>query len=192
MKIITQPTFEPLSVAEVAEYIRVDDLAAETVTIEAMITAARQYLEQYLSRFIATQTVEIAFDTFQDEMTIAAPLQSITSITYLDKDGATQTLNPNQYLVDTYQEPAVITKAFGVVYPETYDVPNAVKIRFVAGYTTGDSPDIMPLPKPLKFAMLLLIGDMYANREGGIVGSIHTENPTLTHLLSFYRLQMGV
>lgn len=192
MKIITQPTYEPLSVAEVAEYIRVDDLAAETATIEASITASRQYLEQYLSRFIATQTVEISFDTFEDEMTIAAPLQSVTSIKYLDSAGVEQTLNPNQYLVDTYQEPAVITKAFGVVWPETYDVPNAVKIRFVAGYTTGDSPDTTPMPKPLKFAMLLLIGDMYANREAGIVGSIHTKNPTLEHLLSFYRLKMGV
>jgi uncharacterized phiE125 gp8 family phage protein len=192
MKIITQPTYEPLSVAEVAEYIRVDDLAAETVTIEAMITAARQYLEQYLSRYIATQTIEIAFDTFQDEMTIAAPLQSVTSITYLDGTGATQTLNANQYLVDTYQEPAVITPAFGVVYPETYDVPNAVKIRCVVGYTTGDSPDTNPMPKPLKFAMLLLIGDLYANREGQVAGTIISENKTLTHLLSFYRLQMGV
>ena len=192
MKIITLPTYEPLSVSEVAEYIRVDDLAAETATIEAMITAARQYLEQYLSRFIATQTIEIAYDTFQDEMVVAAPLQSVTSITYLDKDGATQTLNANQYLVDTYQEPAVIAKNYGVVYPETYDVPNAVKIRAVVGYTTGDSPDTNPMPKPLKFAMLLLIGDIYANRESNVVGSIVSENKTLTHLLSFYRLQMGV
>ena len=59
-KIITYPTFEPITVADVAEYLRVDNVALDTPLLEALITTARQYLEQYLNRYIAEQTVETA------------------------------------------------------------------------------------------------------------------------------------
>lgn len=191
MKVITQPTFEPLTATEVSEYLRIDSLSAELATIEALITAARQYLESYLNRIIATQTLEIALDAFQDRITLCAPVQSVVSVKYLDSNGVEQTLPSNQYILDTYSEPAVITPAYNVIYPETYNVPNAVKVRFVSGYTTGSSPDTNPLPNPLKFAMLLVIGDLYANREGGGEKSYNI-NPAVQNLLSFYRLEMGV
>jgi uncharacterized phiE125 gp8 family phage protein len=118
-------------------------------------------------------------------------LQSVTSIKYLDLNGVEQTLASNQYLVDTYSEPAQITPAYNVEFPELYAVPNNVKIRYVAGYTSGGSPDINPMPKPLRFAMMLIIGDLYANREAG-GDKPYQINPTVESLLQFYRLNMGV
>lgn len=190
-KIITYPTYEPLSLAEVTEYLRLDSNPVDDMTVEAMITASRQYLEQYLNRYIATQTIETALTGWQDEIVLSAPVQSVTSIKYLDVNGVEQTLNSSQYIVDTYAEPVVIRPAFNVTYPELYAVANNVKIRFVAGYTSGSSPDTTPMPKPLKFAMLLIIGDMYANREAG-GDKAYNVNPTVANLLSFYRLKMGV
>lgn len=190
-KIITQPTYEPLTLAEVAEYLRLDDSPSDSDTVEALITASRQYLENYLSRYIATQTVELALTGFQDEIELTAPVQSVTSIKYLDTNGTEQTLSSTQYLVDTYSEPCVIRPAYNVAYPETYAVANNVKIRYVTGYTTGGSPDNYPLPKPLKFAMLLIIGDLYANREGQ-GEKAYQINPTVENLLQFYRLNIGV
>lgn len=40
-----------------------------------------------------------------------------------------------------------------------------------------------PVPGPLRDAILLLVGDMYAIREAGIVGAIHTDNPTFDRLI---------
>jgi uncharacterized phiE125 gp8 family phage protein len=190
-KVITAPTYEPISAADVAEYIRVDDLAEDQLLLDGMITAARQYLEQYLSRPIATQTLEEALTGWVDPIVLDSSLQSVTSIKYLDLNGVEQTLASNQYLVDTYSEPAQITPAYNVEFPELYAVPNNVKIRYVAGYTSGGSPDLNPMPKPLRFAMMLIIGDLYANREAG-GDKPYQINPTVESLLQFYRLNMGV
>jgi uncharacterized phiE125 gp8 family phage protein len=190
-KVITSPTYEPISAADVAEYIRVDDLAQDELLLEGMITAARQYLEQYLSRPIATQTLEEALTGWANPIVLDSSLQSVTSIKYLDLNGAEQTLASNQYLVDTYSEPAQITPAYNVEFPELYAVPNNIKIRYVAGYTSGSSPDLNPMPKPLRFAMMLIIGDLYANREAG-GDKAYQINPTVQSLLQFYRLNMGV
>ena len=49
-----------------------------------------------------------------------------------------------------------------------------------------DGMDV-PVPASVKAAILLLLGDLYANREGAIVGTIHTVNPTVERLLWPYR-----
>lgn len=190
-KIITQATVEPLSLAEVIEYLRVDSNPADQDTIEALITSARQYVEQYLNRYIATQTIEMAMTGFKDEIYLSAPLQSVTYIKYLDKNGVEQTLNSSQYLVDTYSEPAVIRPAYAVTYPETYAVANNVKVRYVAGYTTGGSPDTLPIPKPILYAIQLVIGDLYANREAQ-GDKAYQINPTVMNLLTPYRINIGM
>lgn len=190
-KIITAPSFEPLSVADVSEYLRLDDSPTDTLLISSLITAARQHLENYLNRFIAEQTVELALTGWKDKIDLSAPVQSVTSVKYLDENGVEQTLNSNQYLVDTYSEPAAIYPAHDVTYPNLYDQENNVKIRYVVGFTSGGSPDTNPLPDPLKFAMMLIIGDLYANREAG-GEKAYQVNPTVQNLLQFYRLNIGM
>lgn len=190
-KIITAPSFEPLTVADVSEYLRLDDSPTDTLLISSLITAARQHLENYLNRFIAQQTVELALTGWKDKIDLSAPLQSVTSIKYLDQNGAEQTLAANQYIVDTYSEPAAIYPAYNVTFPNLYDQENNVKIRYVVGFTSGGSPDSNPLPDPLKFAMMLIIGDLYANREAG-GEKAYQVNPTVQNLLQFYRLNIGM
>jgi uncharacterized phiE125 gp8 family phage protein len=190
-KIITAPSFEPVSVADVSEYLRLDDSPTDTALISALITAARQHLENYLNRYIAQQTVELALTGWKDKIELSSPVQSITSVKYLDVNGVEQTLASNQYILDNYSEPAVIYPAYNVTYPNLYDQENNVKIRYVVGFTSGGSPDTNPLPDPLKFAMMLIIGDLYSNREGG-GEKAYQVNPTVQNLLQFYRLNIGM
>jgi uncharacterized phiE125 gp8 family phage protein len=190
-KIITAPTFEPLSVADVSEYLRLDDSPTDTLLISALITAARQHLENYLNRYIAQQTVELALTGWSDKIDLSAPLQSVSSVKYLDVNGVEQTLAANQYVIDNYSEPAVIYPAYNVTYPNLYDQENNVKIRYVVGFTSGGSPDTNPLPDTLKFAMMLIIGDLYSNREAG-GEKAYQVNPTVQNLLQFYRLNIGM
>jgi uncharacterized phiE125 gp8 family phage protein len=190
-KIITAPTFEPLSVADVSEYLRLDDSPTDSLLISALITAARQHLENYLNRYIAQQTVELALTGWSDKIDLSAPLQSVSSVKYLDVNGVEQTLAANQYVIDNYSEPAVIYPAYNVTYPNLYDQENNVKIRYVVGFTSGGSPDTNPLPDTLKFAMMLIIGDLYSNREAG-GEKAYQVNPTVQNLLQFYRLNIGM
>jgi hypothetical protein len=190
-KIITAPTFEPLTVADVSEYLRLDDSPTDTLLISALITAARQHLENYLNRYIAQQTVELALTGWSDKIDLSAPLQSVSSVKYLDVNGVEQTLAANQYVIDNYSEPAVIYPAYNVTYPNLYDQENNVKIRYVVGFTSGGSPDTNPLPDTLKFAMMLIIGDLYSNREAG-GEKAYQVNPTVQNLLQFYRLNIGM
>lgn len=53
----------------------------------------------------------------------------------------------------------------------------------------GQTVDV---PKSVIAAVLLTIGDLYENREGAILGTIYTANPTVRNLLNPYRVLMGV
>lgn len=60
------------------------------------------------------------------------PLISVTSITYIDVDGVTQTLSSSLYSI-TDPAKGVITLNYGESWPTTRWQPNAVTVRFVAG-----------------------------------------------------------
>jgi hypothetical protein len=73
---------------------------------------------------------------------------SVTIITYIDTNGATQTLSAALYTTDLPSGPKAregcIVPAYQQVWPQTRHVPNAVIVRFVAGYT-GTTPEMVKL-----------------------------------------------
>ena len=48
------------------------------------------------------------------------------------------------------------------------------------------------VPASIRAALLLVIGDLYENREGAFVGVSRVDNPTVERLLHFYRVGLGV
>lgn len=56
----------------------------------------------------------------------------------------------------------------------------------------GDDGTEIPLPASVRAAILLILGDLYENREGQIVGTIRADNPAVERLLHFYRVGLGV
>lgn len=55
-----------------------------------------------------------------------------------------------------------------------------------------DSGAPVPVPASVRAALLLVIGDLYENREGVMVGTIAAVNPTVERLLHFHRVGLGV
>ena len=107
----------------------------------ATIQEAREAVEAYTELTVAQTTYAMALDEFPvNEIELGtSPVNSITSIMYTDTNGATQTLNANQYIFDSYSNPA---KIFPVtIWPHTKIIPNAVIVRFAAGFTDGLSPN---------------------------------------------------
>ncbi|MCP5011321.1 MAG: hypothetical protein GY942_15180, partial [Aestuariibacter sp.] len=79
--------------------------------------------------------------------------QSITSIKYLDSDGAEQTLATSEYELDTHADTHKIVLAYNTAWPTARSHTNSIKIRFVAGWGLAAA-----VPEDIKTALLLAVG----------------------------------
>lgn len=167
IKVITPPT-ESVTRAEAKLHLRLDDVGGvhpDDSLIDGLITGAREHAEHISQNSIGSQTLELALDAFPYCEAIElpqGPVTAITSVSYTDADGAPQTLDPASYSLDDYSMPSRLVLAYGVSWPATRCITNAVKVRYVAGAATP--------PKQVKTAMLLHIdlhypGNSYTEQE---------------------------
>jgi uncharacterized phiE125 gp8 family phage protein len=168
LKLITAPTEEPVTLTQVKLHCRVDG-SDEDALLNLAIVAARRAAEGRTSRALVTQTWELALDAFPAaEIDLPMPpVQSITSVKYLDTSGVEQTIDAANYALDTYGMRPWLVPAYGYAWPASLASANAVKIRFVAGYGAAAA-----VPDDIKAWMLLAIGTLYANRETIATGQV--------------------
>lgn len=109
---------------------------------------------------------------YGDRLTLTRdPVASIVSVTYVDSNGAEQVLDSGDYR-SIEGEPWSIIAPFGGSFPATEERPDAVRVRYLAGYGAGECPP------DLQAAVLLLLGHLYLNREAVTVGAnVVTELP---------------
>ena len=167
LNLVTAPTTEPLTLAEIKLAIHVD-AADRDVDLVGLALAAREYAEHDQKRALITQTWDKFFDfKFPAEIELPMPpLQSVTSVTYIDGDGVSQTLATSDYTVDANREPGLIVPSFGNSWPSTQSVINAVTVRFVAGYGGPTS-----VPESTKRAMLMMMAHWLENPEAVVAGA---------------------
>lgn len=141
--IVTKPVLEPISLAELKEFLRErsTDYDGE---LRAMITEAREYIEQHTGRALITQTWNLILDWLPLKIKLPyPPLQTVVSVSYQDLDNTTQTLASSNYTVDTSSTPGRLYQSYGGTYPATYPDLNAVTIQFTCGFgTQEDVPDM--------------------------------------------------
>lgn len=190
LKVIIPPD-EIITVEDAADFMHAEFTDSEESIVESLITAARQWCEEYLRRAIGIQTLELRVNGFPDDsgpVILRSPLIEVNSVKYLDSDGTEQTLDEDEYIVSD-AEPAEIVPVSD--WPVTYASADSVRIEYEAGYCPGGSPALsQALPKTIKTAMLMMVADMYANREAQMEKQL-TANPTVERLLSMYRLELG-
>jgi uncharacterized phiE125 gp8 family phage protein len=151
--LVTAPAIEPLTIDEVKDHLRVESSDYDN-EIKSLIKEARQYVERITGRSLITQTWDYKLDKFSESIKIPyPPLQSVTSVKYQDSGNVEQTLSSAYYDVDTTSEPGRVTESYNYEYPETYDEPNAVTIRFVSGYGSARTD----IPERFKRAMKLYV-----------------------------------
>lgn len=192
LSVYAAPSNLPVLLGEVKNYIRVnDDVTEDDALIVGLMQSATKLAESYLNRHLITQTLDLTLDCFpsSDYGVIylpKAPVQSITSITYVDDNGATQTWGASNYLLDSKQEPARLTTAYNISYPSIREQLNSVTIRHVVGYGANPSD----VPENIRVAIMLLVGEMYNSRQESVYGvSVSQVSITADRLLSPYRLQ---
>lgn len=174
---ISPPSTEPITLGEAKAHLRVD-LTDDDALITALIVAARQYAESETGRSLITQSWRLILDGFPGGrgpgtngsissllpgnaiLLDQAPVQSISSIQYLDTGGAWQTLPESEWVAELQSAPARITPAFGKTWPTALPQIGSVKVEFVAGYGEASA-----VPQGIKIWMLLRLAALYENRE---------------------------
>lgn len=176
VELYTGPNVEPLTVAEAKAHLRVDH-TTDDAHIESLIKAARLAAEKFQGRRYINQTYRYYLNWFPAAGYIElpyCPLSSVTSITYEDENGDTQTLATSRYQVDTKSEPGRVYLEPGTTWPRVEpDRINAVTITYVVGYGTTSAS----VPENVRHAIRLLVGDMYNHREDTVVGQQANELP---------------
>lgn len=133
------PTIEPVTIAEVRQYLKLTSTARDA-ELKLLIEAARQRYESDTG----TQLLNATFEWRLDRFPIGAielpkpPLSSVTSIAYIDTAGDSQTLASSKYQTDGSSWPGrVAPTADEVTWPPTeLGALHAVTITFVAGHGT--------------------------------------------------------
>lgn len=198
---ITQPTEEPLTIEECRAHLRVQPYEVDSdgvgthpddSLIMAMQAAAREYCEAFTGLSLAHKTYELALDVFPSaEIEIPTiPVVEIVSVTYVDGNGVTQTINPADYTLDAYQRPSWLLPTINVNWPVAGEFVNAVKIRYLAGY--GADSDSQPLPYALRAAMLLILGHLYAHREDATEKALASIPTGADALMRPFRVRLGM
>ena len=134
LTVTTPPTVDPISVDDVKCNLGIEGHDDDS-QIASRIDAVRDAAEGVLWSALLTQTLTLKIDCGFPSCIVLprAPLQSVTSITYIDQNGDTQTLATDQYTVDTDSKPGRIVPAYNVTWPSTRYVIQAVTVEFVAG-----------------------------------------------------------
>ena len=158
---ITAPATKPVTNDEVAMHMRAE-LLDDYALVSAYIGAITEKAENVLRRALITQTWELVLDAFPSTEILLplSPIQSVTSIKYLNSDGIFTTMSASDYVVDTASEPGRIVPAYGKSFPVALDLAGSVIIRYVCGYGTADA-----VPDSIKAWIMMNVATLYENRE---------------------------
>lgn len=167
------PSAEPVTLAEAKLHLKVD-VTDDDALITEQLASAREYIEDISSTSLMTQTITLRADNFptcfgrgQEEYGLIelprGPIQSFTSVAYLDENGNSQTLNATKYRADIVSRPGRLTPSYGNTWPATQPVTHAVTLTYVAGFTSAGV-----VPSRFKTAIKTLVGSMYRFRENTI------------------------
>jgi uncharacterized phiE125 gp8 family phage protein len=207
----TAPTVEPVSLTQAKLWCRIDGTTDDSL-IAGLISAARDYCQQYEGRAYTEQTITAYTDNFKSIISLPMPpVISVTSVKYRDEDDVWQTLSTDYYTLRNDIEPAYIEfDLTGLSYTLAGE-PNQIEIIYKAGYVTsfeaatsdtltvgraifadGDTvvvdTDQSDLPAPLAIATTYYVRDVsgstlkLATSSGGTAVDI-TDTGTGTHYI---------
>lgn len=177
--VVTGPTAEPVSLAEVKEQVKLET-ADQDGLITGYLLAAREACEKYTGRTLAQRTYDLSLDFawprhcgFLEIELPKPPKISVTSVSYVDTNGATQVLSGSAYQLTERNGFGLIVPAYGQSWPAVRCQYDAVTVRYIAGY--GAVPN--GFPESIRQAIMLMVANFDANREPVVTGTTATELP---------------
>mgnify|MGYP000016317529 CR=1 FL=1 len=148
---IEPPEFEPVTLAEAKEYLRLDSNTEDALLL-GLIKTARQTAEEFLGKSLITQTLQLQFDYYAptEVNLMRGPVQEIIAVIIVAADYTEGTLSSNAYHLTSGNKQLVFDAAL---------MGRNVQIQYAAGY--GNAADV---PAPIKHGILQHVAAMYENR----------------------------
>lgn len=165
LQLVTAATQSPLTISALRHHVRLDE--DDTTHDERLIDASTNavaMVEDYLQRPLLSSTWALRLNGFpycEIELPLA-PVQSVSSVTYVDSAGVTQSWATSSWNLDNFDRTgrAFIRPVYGQVFPTARDDYNVVTVNFVAGWS-----DPGAIPKAIIRALLLIVGHFFENTE---------------------------
>jgi uncharacterized phiE125 gp8 family phage protein len=174
LTLVTGPDVEPLTAAEAKARLNIGSEVSDEV-MQAYITASRQRIDGadgWLGRAINTQTWQGKLDEFPVTNVDGGriyiplpPLQSISSVSYLDSNGLPIAVASGDYQLVMGPRPFIVPT--GSSWPVGGTQADAITIEFIAGYGDAGSD----VPEPIRTAIALAVGHIH---------HIASRNPAVT------------
>lgn len=128
--------------------------------INSLISAAREFIENYTLLKLLPQTVTEQFDEFINPLELScAPLRSVTSVTYLNTEGQSVPTGDIYKSQEYSLLPRLVLKS-NENWPTVTNEKSAISVVYIVGFD-----DAAAVPEILKSAMLLMISHWYENRQ---------------------------
>lgn len=110
--------------------------------LEQWLTGITATAEHEIGQCLMPQTWEVRLDAFPALIDLPHPVMSVSSVKYVDADGAERTLAPAAYRVIPERYVSTLAPARGATWPATWPEKHAVVVTVECGY--GDTPDKVP------------------------------------------------
>ena len=191
-KITTRSTQRVITPIEARAHLRLFGDTSDDTEITEFVFAAQQYLDDYLGEFIGETSVQVPVDSFPRSSPIELPhrfIKNLVSVQYYDASDTLTTVNSNIYLYDDSGVNPVVRLRSGQSWPSevSEDREYPVQINYLAGLTS-DSNTQSNVDSAIRSAVLLILSELYANRESYLVGQTYVNLPiTAERLLRGYR-----
>jgi uncharacterized phiE125 gp8 family phage protein len=179
------PAVEPITLAEMKAYLRVDDDPAQDDLIAGLIKAARLMIEAASRRILIAQRWRVVLDRWPPGGTIVLPLSPVIAIDRIqvtDAAGVATDLPPDAYEGDLLSDSPRIV-ASGVSDPGK--PRNGIAIELRAGY--GAAADAVPAT--LKLAIRILVAHWFEHR-GDVAGEQILPPEALALVAPFQRARL--
>jgi uncharacterized phiE125 gp8 family phage protein len=174
---------EILPIEDIKLQLRVET-ADEDVLIESFAVVAVEAIESETGHLFTPRTAIEHFASFEAVRLRAFPIVSIESIDYFDRDGAAQTFDPALVRLTASRRPARLVQ-LTTPWPCTGGIVDSLSVTMNAGYAAAAD-----VPHRLRQAALMMISDLYAQRESfasGVVSSVPM-SLTVDRLLQPFRI----
>lgn len=176
-----------LTVAPVRRVVEVEDARTylriphhdDDAELERLIDLATEIAQEYCGQQFITATRAQRFDEFSDTMRLAyPPLLTVSTVQYVDTNGATQTLSSATYAVNIREKPGRIDLNPGYTWPSVREQNAAVIVTYTCGY--GSTPDLVP--QRVRQAILMVVKAAYdeGDETAIMVGSSKAPGAILT------------
>lgn len=172
-----------VTLAEAKDHLEIDHSDKDTY-ITSLVAAASQMIdgaEGMVGKPVGQQTVTYSIkDAPSNDIYLPIfPVKSITSISYIDTDGNSQSIGTSDFRLIGNEDYAVIETVDGYEWPSVFDRQDAITFTLLCGFDV--------VPDALKHACLMLVAHWFENREAAGEQSIRGIDFAVDALVNRYR-----